>query len=89
MSFETIQIFHDFPIVNDHVQVPPNQENDKQRVSVDEALMAIPGAEEIFLSQGSGKNTGSKFGAQRFLRLPPLAPGESFAVNPVDLLASS
>lgn len=89
MSFETILIFRDFPIINDHVQVPPNKERDKSRATIDEALAAISGSEEVSLSLGSGKNTGSKFGAQRFLRLPGLKPGDSFAVDPVDALASS
>ena len=73
-----ILIYRDFPVINGFVQVPPNFEQDKSRVSLDRALGTLPGSGEQNLSLGSGPNTGSKFGAQQFLRLQPLQPGESY-----------
>lgn len=69
MSLETIRIYHSWPVINGFAQVPNNLPKDKTRVSIAEALTYTNG-EEIFLSLGSGNNTGSKFGAQSFIRLP-------------------
>lgn len=87
MSLETIRIFRDLNVINGFVQVPPNTELDKTRVTTEEALGAISGSEEVFLSLGSGPQTGSNFGQQSWLRLPGLLPGTSFVTDPVDDLA--
>ncbi len=89
MSFETIQIHRDFPIIDGFVQVPPNEEDDKNRVTTAEALAAISDSEITRLSLGSGEQTGSKFGQQEWLRLPGNTPDSWFATDPVDDLASS
>lgn len=88
MSFETITIHRDFPIINGFVQVPPNKETDKTRVTTDEALTSISGSEVTRLSLGSGRPRGSKSGQQEFLRLPGLLPNASHAVDPVDAVAN-
>lgn len=78
MSMSDIRIHRDFNIVRDFVQVPPNREVDKTRVSADRAMDTIQGSQALALSLGSGNCTGSKFGVQRLLRLPPLRPGETY-----------
>ena len=85
MSASDTTIYRDYPIINGYVQVPHNLDQDKTRVNIADALAAIPGATLKFLSMGSGKCTGSKFGQQGFLRLPGLHPGESYATDPADL----
>lgn len=89
MPLSDITIHRDFQVINGFVQVPPNNESDKNRVTVDEALSALAGSDEIFLSHGSGRNTGSKFGAQSTLRLAGNQPGTWFTTDPVDDLANS
>lgn len=84
---DDILIYRDFQIIAGYVQVPNNAETDKTRVTTDAALAAIAGSAEVILSAGSGKPTGSKSGAQRFLRLPGLAPGSSYSTDPVEELA--
>lgn len=84
MSFETIRIYRDFPIKNQYVQIPPNREWDKIKVDPFDALNAVPGAEIVRLSSGSGRNVGKGYGQQSFLRLPGLIPGTNYATDPVD-----
>ena len=88
MSMSDIVIYRDFPIINGFVQVPNNAESDKNRVTVTEALNAISGSSQTFLSNGSGQVHGGKHGAQSFVRLPGLQPGQSYATDPVDALAN-
>jgi len=89
MSMGTIRIYRDFQIIDGFVQVPPNKETDKNRVTVTEALAAVTGSEQVHLPQGSGDNHGWKAGAQSTLRLPGLVPGTSYSTDPVDALANS
>jgi hypothetical protein len=84
MSFEDITIYRDFPIIDGFVQVPPNEETDKARVTEDEALTLISGSETTRLSIGSGKPRGSKCGQQEFLRLPGITPNTWYTTDPVD-----
>lgn len=63
-----IQIFRALPIINGYVQILDNKPADKTAVKAED--FAVPGAKIVSLSLGSGPNTGSKFGAQRFVRLP-------------------
>lgn len=88
MSFETILIHRDMPIINGFVQVPYNKETDKTRVTADEATNAIADSVVTRLSMGSGKQTGSKFGAQEFFRLPGLAPNDTYVIDPVTVLSA-
>ncbi len=93
MSMSTIRIHRDFPVINGFVQVPPNKETDKNRVTTVEALTAIDGSIENHLTVASGNNTGWKAGAHSFVRLPGLIPGESYltatGADPIDTLAGS
>jgi hypothetical protein len=84
----TILIHRDLQVIDGFVQVPPNKETDKNRVTVVEALSAIAGSEQVYLSQGSGNNRGWKAGAQSTFRLPGLVPGTSYSSDPVDVLSS-
>lgn len=88
MSFETIRIHRDLQVIDSFVQVPPNKETDKTRVTVAETLAAISGSERVHLSQGSGTHRGWKAGAQSIIRLPGLVPGTSYSTDPVDTLAA-
>lgn len=84
MSFETISIYRDLPIKNDFVQVPPNVERDNQRTESSNGLTAITDGQIVGLTIGSGKSTGSKFGQQRMLRLPPIRPNEWYTQAQLD-----
>ena len=87
-----ILIYRDFPVVNGYVQVPPNGPADKHRVTLENALVAFAGsASEVDLTLGSGRETGSHFGQQKFLRLAPIHPDTwyragSAAIDPVTVL---
>ncbi len=102
MPTDAIMIYRDFQIINDYVQIPPNNETDKNRVDVDTAVIlmsqttmgdpALFGIQalhgEIQLSLGSGPCTGSKHGAQRTFRLPPVIVGQKYTTDPVTILNS-
>lgn len=89
MSLSTITIYRDYAIIDGFVQVPPNKETDKSRVTVAEALAAIDGSAQVHLTGASGANRGGRAGAQSLLRLPGLIPGAAHATDPVDTLAAS
>lgn len=89
MSFQDIRIHRDFPIINDYVQVPPNKETDKTRVTPTEAVTLIVGSEQVNLSLGSGRPRGSKQGQQGFIRLPGITPNEWYTTDPVDDVAGA
>lgn len=65
----TIRIHHDYTIINGFVQIPPNEPLDKIR-TLEDSIEATALGETVRLSLGSGKDTGSKFGSQAFLRAP-------------------
>jgi len=77
MSFDTIYIHRHYPIKNGYVQVPPVLETDKTSVTEAEGLSTYTGSVVNNLTLGSGKPTGSKFGAQRFLTLAPVLANNS------------
>jgi hypothetical protein len=77
MSFETIYIHRHYPIKNGYVQVPPVLESGKTVVTEDEGLSLFVGSTVSSLTLGSGKPTGSKFGAQRFLTLAPILANDA------------
>lgn len=79
MSFEDITIYRDMPIIDDRVVKAPNNAVDFI------ATGSITNADAVItrLSLGSGKQTGSKFGAQEFVRLIGVAPDEWYATDPL------
>lgn len=83
MSLEAITIYRSWPVINGHVQVPNNEPADKTRVTLDEALTAVTNSTASRLTQGMGIHTGSSFGAQEFLVLPGVHPGEDYSADPV------
>lgn len=89
MSLQDIRIHRDFPIIDGFVQVPPNEETDKTRVTESEALSLITDSETKRLSLGSGRQRGSKYGQQEWIRLPGLRPDEWYSTDPVDDLSSA
>lgn len=91
MSFETISIVRSFPIINGYVKLPINRTNVKagingnqDYVTVNDALSAIAGSQEISLSLGSGPNTGRKNGAQRIFELPAVNALGWYDTDPTD-----
>lgn len=84
MSFETIRIYRDLPVIGGFVQIPPNQETDKTRVTAEDAQDAVAGSVITRLSMGSGRQRGSKCGQQEFLRLPGITPDGWYDSDPVE-----
>src|SRR5262245_3855859 len=82
MSYSEIYIYRDLPVINNYVQVPPNRESEKTSVLESDAEDALEVVFEVdvpqtkSLSLGSGRQFGSKIGAQRFLRLPGINPDQ-------------
>ena len=74
MAASDITIYRDYPIVNGFVQVPPNLGSCKTNVPYIDYINSIPGSAEVSLSLGSGRNRGSKYGKQHFVRLPGINP---------------
>ena len=83
MSFSTIRIHRDLPIISGYVQVPPNRDQEKTKTTDAAAELAIPGAVVVRLSLGSGRMRGSKCGQQEFLRLPGIRPDGWYTTDPV------
>lgn len=86
MSFETITIYRDLPIINGYVQFPPNNESDKNRVLATTAQNAIAGSVINGLTVGSNSQRGGKCGRQEFLRLPGIHPDTWYSSDPIDEL---
>lgn len=86
MSFETITIHRDLPVINNYVQIPPNNETDKTRVTASNAETAIAGSQLKRLTIGSGRQRGSKCGQQEFLRLPGINPNNWYDSDPIAAL---
>ena len=82
MSFETIRIYRDLPVINSYVQVPPNKESDKTRITREEATTLISGSAVVRLTGGSGPQNG-KYGQQEFVRLPGITPDGWYDTDPV------
>jgi len=72
MSFETIKVYRQFPIINGFVQLPNNREADKTKHSVETVLSAVSGAALVRLNPDTMPNTGSKFGTQEFIEIEGL-----------------
>ncbi len=69
-----ILIHRDYPVINGFVQIPPNLESHKTSVQYIDYINSVPGSTEVILSLGSGRPRGSKYGSQRFVRLPGITP---------------
>ena len=80
MSLETIKIHFQYPIVNGAVQLPNNLSKDKNTTPIDQFLAdnSLTDIDRIRLTGGSGPNTGSKFGAQSFVRMPGVTPSQAY-----------
>lgn len=78
MSFETIRIHRDIPSIDGFLQVPPNKEKNKNKgQQIETALNLSPPLGTIVrLTGGSGRQRGSRYGAQEFFRLYGIAPNE-------------
>lgn len=76
MSQEDICIYRDYQIINRYVQLPPNEETNKTSLDDITAEGLLVGSVIVELSSGSGRETGSRFGKQRFLRLPAVVAGD-------------
>lgn len=100
MSFETIKIHRDFPVINGYVQAPPNLEQNKTKTNADSADTTLRAQLDYnidpinYITLGSGRIT--KHGVikrtQSWIRLPGLKPDEWYtdksgdSINPADLL---
>jgi len=69
MSFETITITRQVPIINGFVQLANNLEKNRSAVSLDDALIASPNASIVSLTArtSGARAAGSKFGVQEWL----------------------
>lgn len=79
MSFETIRIYTQVPIINGYTQYLDNAPSDKTLTTEAAALSAIAGSKTYRLNV-SGRR------GNKFLRLPGRLPNESFAVDPATLI---
>lgn len=86
MSFSDIKIYRDLPVINGYVQIPPNTESNKTRVTRDSAASLITNASIIRLTNGSGQHNG-KYGQQELVRLPGIAPNEWYTTDPITELS--
>jgi len=77
MSFETITIYRDVPIIDGRVAKPPNNPVDYNTIA------SVSDPNIVRLSVGSGSQTGSKFGTQEFVRLTGITPDEWYATDPL------
>lgn len=67
MSFESIVIYRDIPVVNGFAQVPANLEGLKSLYDVD---LVTPVSGLVVSLSNVGPDTGSGHGSQRFIRIP-------------------
>ena len=76
MSFETIKIYRQLPVIDGFVQVPPNRESDKTRITADSLYDTAPSKfTRIRLSGGSGGNPpGTGRGQQELVELEGITP---------------
>ncbi len=87
MSFETIRIHRDIPIIDGYLQVPPNKDKDKNRLTVAEAESIDPAPGTILRLSGSGRQRGSRHGGQEFYRLSGV-PADGSDVPDSDVMDS-
>lgn len=89
MSFSSIRIHRDLPIINGYVQLPPCRDQEKTKKTTDEALDALGSAQVVRLSLGSGQQQGGRHGQQEILRLPYITPNTWYASDPVETISDS
>lgn len=90
MSFETIFIHTQIPVVNGYAQYLNNKPSDRTRVSEEDALDAILLGLWIEMGASGGPKTSSLHASNKkgnkFIRLPGRNPGSSYPVDPTSLL---
>lgn len=76
MSFETIKIHRQYPIINGMVQVPNNLERNKSLIEISQALQTVYAGSGISLvriggpnSPGPARTSGTR-GVQEFIEMP-------------------
>lgn len=84
MSFETITIYRDVPIINKYAQIQPNRIKNKTSVLATTVKSSVSGSTYVDLTGGSGAQYGSGHGSQQFIRLPGLIPGSYYDSDPLD-----
>lgn len=89
MSFETIKIIRQFPIINGFVQLPNNLEQNRSAVSLSDAITANPNANLKRMDSGVGgaRTAGGKFGTQEWLEVcsNAIGDGDSYCEEAEDL----
>lgn len=89
MSFETIRIHRDIPAIDGFLQVPPNKEKHKNTgLDIDQAALLAPPLGSIVRLSGSGRQRGSRYGAQEFFRLDGIRPDQWYDTDGVDPMDS-
>jgi hypothetical protein len=73
MSFETISIIRQLPIINGFVQVPNNLEKNKSTVTIQTALDAGASVTRITAQSGPARLAGFKHGLQEWIEIPAVA----------------
>ncbi len=80
MSYDSIRVHRDIPVINGFLAMPPNHPGD----NTNRTVANLPsGSELLQLTGGSGQQTGSKFGAQQFVRLEGIRPDEWYVTDPL------
>jgi len=71
MSFETINIVRQLPIINNFVQTPNNLEKNKSAISLEQALLSNPAIAIGRMHSGTGgaRLAGGKHGIQEWLEI--------------------
>lgn len=80
----SILIYRDLQIINGYVQLPPNKEQNKNQLLAEDALTNLQSTEIVRLTNGSGRQFGSRIGAQEILRLPGRPSDGWYDVDPIE-----
>jgi hypothetical protein len=85
-----IRIHRDVPSIDGFLQVPPNKERNKNKGQrIDNTINLTPPLGTIVrLTGGSGRQRGSKTGAQEFFRLDGIRPDQWYGTDGVDPMDS-
>jgi hypothetical protein len=89
MSFRTIRIYRDLPVIAGFVQLPPCREQEKTKKTAEQALTALASADIIALSLGSGRDRGAHHGQQEMIRLPSITPNTWYSSDPVATISNA
>ena len=83
MSFESISITRQYPIIAGFVRIANDQLKDQQRVTLAQALAAAPGSTVANTSTGGARAAGGRHGVQQWLEVCwNAAPANSTAKVP-------